>query len=250
MTSHPNQASLFDALVLLRGVLWRPWLVVGVTAIGTIAAVLIAWMLPPVYQSSARILVEGQQIPDALAQPTSTASAAERLAIIEQRLMTRSNLLDISHRLKLFDGRRDLSPADRVQILRDSTRIESTSFNPDPRFRGPTQASSFTISFESDDALRASHVANALVEMVLEQNGAARSAQVSETHAFFCHSVQMRGLKAVISIATQVGIPQVICHDNDEVGFVCLACRPHERSRKRKGTEHQSPLEEPVHLEP
>jgi len=58
--------------------------------------------LPPVYEASAKILVESQLIPIDLAQPTVTANALERVQAIEQRLMTRDNLLDIVRKFDLF----------------------------------------------------------------------------------------------------------------------------------------------------
>ena len=62
-------------------------------------AVGMAYKLPPVYLSTALILVESQQIPSELARSTVTTSAADRLELIEQRLMTRENLLEIIERL-------------------------------------------------------------------------------------------------------------------------------------------------------
>lgn len=190
MRDTETASSAPDIFVLWRGVVWRPWLVLVLTLTGTAAAIAVAWLLPPVYQSTARILVESQQIPDALAKSTVTASAAERLAVIEQRLMTRENLLSLSRRLGLFDGRSDLSPTERVEHLRDSTLIEGVSFNANPRYRGPAQLSAFTISFEADNARQAAQVANEFAVMVLEQNVAARSARASETHDFFRAEVE------------------------------------------------------------
>ncbi|MEM7211968.1 MAG: Wzz/FepE/Etk N-terminal domain-containing protein [Pseudomonadota bacterium] len=185
MSDRVAQPAPFDMFVFLRGALWRPWLVVSITVTGTLLAVLVATLMPAVYQSTARILVESQQIPDALARSTVTASAAERLAIIEQRLMTRANLLDLSRRLDLFQGSPDLTPTERVEILREATVIESISFNAGKRQRNAPKVSAFTISFETDDARQAARVTNEFVTMVLEQNLAARSARASETHDFF-----------------------------------------------------------------
>ena len=192
MTPHAA-APLSDLLVFLRGTFWRPWLVIGVTLAGTMLAVLTAWLMPPVYQSTARILVEHQQISDTLARSTVTASAAERLALIEQRLMTRSNLLDISHRLGLFAQDEKVALAKQVDFLRNATRIESISFNSNPRYRGPTQVSAFTISFTSGDAEQAARVANEFVDDVLAQNLAARSAHASNTHEFFQGELERLG---------------------------------------------------------
>lgn len=181
--SVPERA--LDLFVLVRGVLWRPWLVLGVTLVGSTVAALTAWSLPPVYQSTARILVESQQIPDNLARPTVIASAGERLAMIEQRLLTRANLLDVSDRLDLFGGQDDLSLSQRARILRESTSVKGISFNSNPRHRGPSHVSAFTISFKSDDPQQAAQVTNAYVQGILEQNRNARSARASETLAFF-----------------------------------------------------------------
>lgn len=190
MTDRALPVAPFDILVFLRGALWRPWLTALVTVTGTLIAVLAASMMPPVFQSSARILVESQQIPDALARSTVTASAAERLAVIEQRLMTRENLLDLSRRLDLFAAQPDLTPTERVEILRKATQIQSITFDPTPRRRGTSKLSAFTISFETGIARQAARVTNEFVNMILEQNLAARVARASETHDFFRAEVE------------------------------------------------------------
>lgn len=182
-TSVPERTP--DLFILLRGVLWRRWLVLGVTLAGSAASALAALSLPPVYKSTARILVESQQIPDDLARPTVIASAGERLAMIEQRLLTRDNLLEVSDGLDLFDGQDGLTSSERVRILRQSTTVEGIPVQSNPRNRAPSHVSAFTISFRSDDPQRTAQVANAYVDGILERNRAARSARASETLAFF-----------------------------------------------------------------
>jgi uncharacterized protein involved in exopolysaccharide biosynthesis len=66
------------------------------------ASLTIAKILPPVYQSRARLLVESSQIPIELAAPTVRTGAPEALEIIEQRLMTRVNLLEIARAQNVF----------------------------------------------------------------------------------------------------------------------------------------------------
>src|SRR6516164_1085093 len=62
---------------------------VCVLVIGVAAAML--W--PPTFLSEGKILIESQQIPVDLVQPTVTSPGAERIAIIQQRVLTRENLL-------------------------------------------------------------------------------------------------------------------------------------------------------------
>ena len=70
-------------------------------------------VLPPVYRSSATILVESQLIPTDLARPTVSANASERIQLIEQRLMTRDNLLGIARTYGLFSQRRAVPVGNR-----------------------------------------------------------------------------------------------------------------------------------------
>ena len=74
-------------------------------ALLTAIAVTVALILPPVYRSSASMLVEPQQIPGDLAQSTVPVNPFEQVQIIEQRLMTRANLLALADRIGLYADR-------------------------------------------------------------------------------------------------------------------------------------------------
>ncbi|MGR3290163.1 MAG: GumC family protein, partial [Paracoccaceae bacterium] len=70
--------------------------------VGSAISLTLANILPPVYLSRATLLLESSQIPTALAAPTVSTGAIEELQIIEQRLMTRTNLLDIARSENVF----------------------------------------------------------------------------------------------------------------------------------------------------
>src|SRR5450759_2820272 len=90
---------------------------VGVFAIGFAVAML--W--PPTFLSEGKILVQSQQIPVDLVRPTVTATASERLATIEQRVMTRENLLKIVDKYQLFPNQRDtLSRTEILDLMREN----------------------------------------------------------------------------------------------------------------------------------
>ncbi|MEM1344848.1 MAG: Wzz/FepE/Etk N-terminal domain-containing protein [Pseudomonadota bacterium] len=169
--------------LIRRAILKRLFLIFAVTAVGTSIGVLVAYVIPPVYRSQATILVESQQIPGNLAQTTVTTSANERLQLIEQRLLTRENLLDLEERLGLFDDELRLSPAAKVGKIRGSTNFERLSLN--NRRRGPMQVSAFIMSYQDSDPGVAARVANEYVTLVLEQNLQARRERASETLEFF-----------------------------------------------------------------
>src|SRR5437899_48674 len=93
-----------------------------VAAVGS--AVVMVW--PPTYLSEGKILVESQQIPIDLVRPTVTATAKERLQVIEQRVMTRDNVLALMDKYGIFADRRDtLSRTELLDLMRENTSIKS-----------------------------------------------------------------------------------------------------------------------------
>lgn len=149
-----------------------------------VIACTIVYIQPPLYHSSAKILVESQQIPDALAQSTVTSAAAERIQIIRQRLMTRSNLLEIVNEFDLFtDKREQLSPTKVVELMRKSATIAQIDLG--GRHSNNQQVVAFTVSFEYKDSKLAARVANKFVELILEQNIQSRTSRASKTYSFF-----------------------------------------------------------------
>src|SRR6267154_4050925 len=121
----------------------------------------VAVLLPATYLSEGKILVQSQQIPTELVRPTVTSAAQERIQVIEQRTLTRDNLLAIADKFKLFPDRRALmSPTQLVELMKKSIKIEpvtqSLAFS-----RGSSQNPTvvFTVGFEYSDPQNAARVA-------------------------------------------------------------------------------------------
>jgi uncharacterized protein involved in exopolysaccharide biosynthesis len=72
------------------------------------AGVAAALLWPATYLSEGKILVQAQQIPTELVRPTVTSAAQERIQVIEQRTMTRDNLVAIADKFQLFPDKRTL----------------------------------------------------------------------------------------------------------------------------------------------
>jgi len=51
----------------------------------------VAFMLPPIYLSQSTVLIEGQQIPEDFVKTTITTYVEERLQVIQQQVMGRTN---------------------------------------------------------------------------------------------------------------------------------------------------------------
>lgn len=175
----------------LLGVLKRRWwLLLLPSVVGTFVAVTIAYVLPPVYVSSARILVESQQIPTELARSTVSINAAERITAIEERLKTRQNMLALAEAHSVFANRPELTQTEIVARMRAATRLSLVS----GARRGPEATiSTVNISFSANSSAIASRVANALLTQVIEQNVEQRSERAVETLSFFVSEVSRLG---------------------------------------------------------
>lgn len=150
----------------------------AVTALSAYVAV----TLPPLYQSTARLLMESAQIPDALAAPTVDTAALEQLQIIEQRLMTRSNLLEIARKFRALPRIDTMAPDDIVTAMRDSTTIAKQA--------GRDQATLMTITFDAENAQTAAAVVNEYVTRILTDSTASRTSQAQDTLQFFQQEVE------------------------------------------------------------
>lgn len=195
MEDEPQGPALTD---YARGLLRRVWIPILAVMIGAPLAAGIAYILPPVFVSTARILVESQQIPSDLARSTVTASAAERLEIIQQRLLTRQNLIDVIEELDVYAEIPEMSLAGKIDRLRESVTFENIQSGASGR-RGPVQLSAFTISFQDSRPVRAAQVANEFVTLALEQNIRARAEQATETLDFFEREVERLSAELLVT---------------------------------------------------
>ncbi len=140
-------------------------------------AVALAILLPTVYTSSARLLVETAQIPDQLAETTVQVSGQEQLQVIEQRLITRNNLIDIARKFDVFEDLSDMSPDQIVRQMRANTSIKSSG--------GRDRATLMTIQFNARAPRIASSVVNEYVTRILDENVRIRIRQSGGTLDFF-----------------------------------------------------------------
>jgi polysaccharide chain length determinant protein (PEP-CTERM system associated) len=151
---------------------------VGVTA----AAIYVAMELPPTYRADARLLVESPQIPTNLAASTVQVGTSEQLEIIQQRLLTRENLLQIARQNQVFPDLSRMTADEIVEGMRQSTRISQSS--------GRSEATLMTVAFTSDNGRKAAAVVNEYVTRILEENRSVRTALAEQTLEFFEQEVE------------------------------------------------------------
>jgi uncharacterized protein involved in exopolysaccharide biosynthesis len=152
---------------------------------------LVVILKPATYMSQGKILVESQQIPIELVRPTVTATAAARIQVIEQRVMTRDNLLAIANKFHAFDSQRNLfggtsrlSGTEILDKMRERTQIKAIEL--ETARRSPTQNNTiaFSVSFEHERPEMAMRVANELVTLILTEDARSRTNRAAETTQF------------------------------------------------------------------
>ncbi len=200
---------------------WLPFVLV-IWALATGIAVGVALLLPPVYRSTATILVESQQISESLAQSTVNISSVEQIQVLQQQLLTRANLLQIAADFEIFKDQPGLSPTEIVDLMTGATEFDQSQLGGSRNNAGTII---FDISFSANTANQAANVTNQLATLILEQNVKSRTDRASGTMQFFQNSVNELGtelaqLEAEIldfRLANESSLPDSLTFRRDQV---------------------------------
>jgi uncharacterized protein involved in exopolysaccharide biosynthesis len=141
----------------------------------SILGLYIAAIQKPDYLSEGKILIETQRIAPELVRPIVTATASERIHIVQQRILTRDNLLPIASKFGLFP---ELSGVRVLDLMRLSTQIKPADVEGQPRQGTPAIA--FTVGFQYEDPELAMRVANELVTMIVNEDARSRTSRATE----------------------------------------------------------------------
>lgn len=176
--------SMQDYLAMLRR---RRVLIASISGVVVLAAVIFALALPPVYRASATILIEQQEIPSDLVRSTVSSYADQRIQSINQRVMTRGNLVDIIRKYDLYAEERKTEPLETVvERMRQDIQMKMLSADVmDPRSGRPMQATiAFTLSYQNEQPQLAQKVANEITSLYLNENLSTRRQMASQATHF------------------------------------------------------------------
>jgi uncharacterized protein involved in exopolysaccharide biosynthesis len=155
-------------------------------SLGTVTGVTLASILPPVYRASAQLVVESEQIPDNLAASTVQTQAVEQLQIIERRILTRDNLLDMADRLGIYAQTQPQAgaPLRPDEIVSDMRRRIDIRIDGGGR-RGETQVTLVNVGFAAPSPAMAAAVANEVVTLITQEDVRMRTGVSGQTLEFF-----------------------------------------------------------------
>jgi len=93
-----------------------------------VVAILVAGLLPSIYESSSTILIEEQQIPQEFVRSTVTGFADQRIQSLTQQILSRVKLWEIIQQFNLYaDLREKLTREEITEKMRDDIKLDTIS---------------------------------------------------------------------------------------------------------------------------
>jgi uncharacterized protein involved in exopolysaccharide biosynthesis len=139
----------------------------------------LAMRLPTTYETTARLVVQPQQISENLAASTVQINPIEEVRLLQEQLMTRANLIDIANTHRVLEDMGNILPGTVVDHMRNATRIRASGGG---RSSEPVLVS---VTFRARTPQIAAAVVNDYVTRLSSENARIRSGAASETLAFF-----------------------------------------------------------------
>lgn len=184
-----TEAELADGLLgYLPQILYqRRWLVLVPLAVTVLVGIGLAYGLPAHYQSSATIVVESKELPEAIAATSVDDLIDQRIARIKQQILSRPGLIDIIQNNDLYKSeRRKLSLSAIIEKMRNATAIEPVTADIDKLAarRGTSSTIAFSVAFTYSDPAKAQAVTQQFTEKLLKLDSSQVSAQADATVGF------------------------------------------------------------------
>lgn len=175
--------SVSEVLAALRR---RAFLVFAIILLGSAISFYVAMQQTKIYEATAVVQIEESQVPDTLAgSAAQTQDAARRVQLIEQRLMSRDNLVRVMNEHDLFAADPDMSLNERVFHMRESVRIDEIRSNPNAYAAQQEAPSGLMITVTLDNAQKAADLANEMMNTVIDQSRDRSISSARDTLDFF-----------------------------------------------------------------
>ncbi|KRB82567.1 lipopolysaccharide biosynthesis protein [Sphingomonas sp. Root710] len=184
-----NDLELADGLLgYLPQILYqRRWFVIIPFVVCALTGVGLAYGLPALYRSSATVVVESKELPEAIAAASVTDLIDQRIARIKQQILSRPGLIELIQNNELYMAdRRKSSLSTIIEKMRDATAITPVTADIDrmAAARGGSSTIAFSISFTYSDPAKAQAVTQQFTEKLLKLDSSELSAKADATVGF------------------------------------------------------------------
>jgi len=175
----------FAPLSIIR-MLWKKrWIALAVFAALAVVSSIVVLELPAVYLAEATVLVDSQKIPERYVSSTVNTDVGDRLATINQQIMSTDRLLKIIDKFNLYS---DLKKTGTQEEVIEKMR-KDISINLIKGWSGG-RPGAFKIGYEGPEASVVASVANQLANLYVEENLKTRETQAEGTADFIDSQVE------------------------------------------------------------
>jgi uncharacterized protein involved in exopolysaccharide biosynthesis len=213
---------LVSPRALLRVIWRRLFVILLIVAIGFPLSVWFALSRPKLFEATAVIQIEAPEVAEQLAGQAMLVNSNSQLDLIQQKLMSRDNMIAVIDRFGLFEA--DMPVTEKVFLLRESVTIIEL-VDPSQSWRPDVQASGLVITVRLDDAQKAADVANDFLASILSEAQARSEGRAARTLDFFVAeearvSEEISQIEAIIAEFKQVNtdsLPDNIASQRDRL---------------------------------
>jgi uncharacterized protein involved in exopolysaccharide biosynthesis len=183
-------------LAHLPTILWQRRLLILVPVlVGVLAAITAIFAIPPVYRSSALMLVESPQLPNEVIGGGSEM-IDRRIARIKEQVTSRPDLVALIDEHGLYAEERRRRPlSEIIKKMREAITLSPTTFNA-PSNPAEQRPIAFELAFNYKSPGEAQAVAQDLMERILELDSTGSAEQATNTVQFLAD--QAKGLETQI----------------------------------------------------
>jgi uncharacterized protein involved in exopolysaccharide biosynthesis len=175
--------------------LWqRRWFVILPVVAATVGGLVTAFLMHPVYESSATVLIESPQVPDDLLGALSGNQVGDmigqRIARARQRVLSRQDLIRLIRTYNLYPREQRTMPLSKIiDTMRNDTTIQAIDngiigASPSKKNLGLANTIAITVTFDYDDPIKAQAVTQQFVDRFLEADASTQASQATDTVNF------------------------------------------------------------------
>jgi polysaccharide chain length determinant protein (PEP-CTERM system associated) len=159
---------------------------------------LISYGFTPKFTSQSVVLVEGQKVPEGYVKPVVTEDIIQRIASMQEQVLTRQRLLPMIERLGLAKGKSAEEVIEDIKTNLAITPVEPgvapgaipSSGKTKNKPGQPSEIPGFTVNYTADNPKTAQQICGELTSMLLEQNLQAREQVAQSTTDFLLRQVE------------------------------------------------------------
>jgi polysaccharide chain length determinant protein (PEP-CTERM system associated) len=187
-----RELNLDDYLGMLRR---RIKVILVPALLAPVAGFLVSYLFSPKFTSQALVMVEGQKVPEGFVQPVVTADLNERVATLQQQMLSEAALKPMLERTGLVKPGQDVD--DVIESIRNNVKVEpvitdlsETPIGSKKKPNQQTPAPGFYVSYTAKSAREAQQICNELTSLLLGENLKSREDAARGTTDFLSTQVE------------------------------------------------------------